>query len=353
MSIVISIARKVRHKLGACKRRIIMRSRLAHLLSLFPKSRGRVIVLATPMHGNLGDQAIVCAEKRILSTLYGKDNVFEIPNDYYLSFPRVIKRALKPDDVIVVDGGGNLGTIWENEDNKITDIVKRFRDNKILIFPQTCYYGEIDTSRARIKRNRDVYAQAKNLRVMLRDRASYQVFTQLFPETKAYYVPDIVLSLSPKISCTERKGALVCFRGDCEKVISKNEIEDVFWSVLFKRGLVPKATSTYIDCAVGMYNREQKLKEKFLEFASSQIVVTDRLHAMLFCAITGTPCVAMDNISKKVSGGYEWVKSLPFIAFVSKREEIEAAVTRVLVCKETTQRFVYPEETVKTIICEG
>lgn len=51
------------------------------------------------------------------------------------------------------------------------------------------------------------------------------------------------------------------------------------------------------------------------------MVITDRLHGMIFAAITGTPCIAFDNISKKVSGVYKWIESLEYIKVVNSFEE--------------------------------
>ena len=41
---------------------------------------------------------------------------------------------------------------------------------------------------------------------------------------------------------------------------------------------------------------------------------------MLFAAVTGTPCIALDNVSKKVSGAYEWIQYLDYIQFKDEKE---------------------------------
>ena len=46
-------------------------------------------------------------------------------------------------------------------------------------------------------------------------------------------------------------------------------------------------------------NREQLLKQKIEEFQSAELVITDRLHGMIFSVITGTPCIAFDNLMRK------------------------------------------------------
>ena len=59
-------------------------------------------------------------------------------------------------------------------------------------------------------------------------------------------------------------------------------------------------------------------------------MVTDRLHAMIFAAITNTPCIAFDNKSNKVECVYKWIKYLSYIKFVRDIEEVETYVEHLL-----------------------
>ena len=43
--------------------------------------------------------------------------------------------------------------------------------------------------------------------------------------------------------------------------------------------------------------------------------VTDRLHGMIFSVVTGTPCIALDNVSGKVRGVHAWIEDLPTLRF--------------------------------------
>lgn len=45
------------------------------------------------------------------------------------------------------------------------------------------------------------------------------------------------------------------------------------------------------------------------EISQLDIVITDRLHGMIFCYITGTPCIVFDNDNHKISETYKkWLK---------------------------------------------
>ena len=328
------------------------RLKLYMLLYVLKLYKNRVVILATPTHGNLGDHAIVYAEKRILKASFASKRIIEVPNDLYLEFTDIICNALKADETIVIDGGGNLGTIWKNEDDKIAGIISKFSNKRIIVFPQTCFYDDVATTVERIDRNRKIYSNASRLTIMLRDQSSYQLFKGLFPETKSYLVPDIVLSLNYRNIPQKRNGVMICFRSDCEKT-SKDLDKELICSALKHQGYRIMYSSTYIACSVRGRNRLEKLKEKLAEFASAEIVVTDRLHAMIFCAVTGTPCIALDNISNKVSGGYAWINKLGYISFVENFNivDLERIVSKITSADQSI-RFKYPLSTIKEIIQE-
>ena len=53
-----------------------------------------------------------------------------------------------------------------------------------------------------------------------------------------------------------------------------------------------------------------------MQFSSSKLVVTDRLHGMIFSAITNTPCICFDNKNGKVSAQYEWIRNNSYVKLV-------------------------------------
>ncbi|WP_207739631.1 polysaccharide pyruvyl transferase family protein [Paraclostridium bifermentans] len=61
---------------------------------------------------------------------------------------------------------------------------------------------------------------------------------------------------------------------------------------------------------------------KYIKFRECELVITDRIHGMIFAAITGTPCIALSNYNYKVKGTYEWIKDLEYIKFTDDIERI-------------------------------
>lgn len=69
-------------------------------------------IIATPCHGNLGDHAIVYAEYEMLKRFGYGENIIEITNNEYKNYKDIIKMYILKNDVIIIDGGGSLGTLW-------------------------------------------------------------------------------------------------------------------------------------------------------------------------------------------------------------------------------------------------
>ena len=74
----------------------------------------------------------------------------------------------------------------------------------------------------------------------------------------------------------------------------------------------------------------------FDEFRHARLVITDRLHGMIFAVITGTPCIVIDSKSPKVRGCYEWIKQLDYIKFIDSAEDIEKTFRQI-----PNKNFVY------------
>lgn len=79
------------------------------------------------------------------------------------------------------------------------------------------------------------------------------------------------------------------------------------------------------DHRFGAEKRDYEVELQFDRFRKSEIVFTDRLHGMIFSAITGTPCIAFPNVSHKVKGVYDWVlKDCPYILFMDSFDKEKA-----------------------------
>ncbi|KYC62632.1 hypothetical protein B4098_3263 [Heyndrickxia coagulans] len=66
---------------------------------------------------------------------------------------------------------------------------------------------------------------------------------------------------------------------------------------------------------------------------SRKLVITDRLHAMIFSIITRTPCLVFGNSYGKAKHSYtDWLSGLNFIQYTDKQDpdELEPLIARLL-----------------------
>ena len=145
-------------------------------------------------------------------------------------------------------------------------------------------------------------------------------------------VPDIVLSSSKNdfgVITSERKGVLLCLRSDAERKINDFETDKII-EYLDSQKLDFRKTDMYSDCEVTKENRAECVRKKMQEFCRAKLVITDRLHGMIFAALSETPALVLGNYNHKVSGSFEWIKSLPYIKYADSVEEVLTEIPKML-----------------------
>ena len=135
-------------------------------------------------------------------------------------------------------------------------------------------------------------------------------------------VPDLVLMLNETEPITPRHGALLCLRQDVEGKLSKTNIQLVQELVASAYNDDVVMADNVLPYNVSPKRRYAELTAQFSRFRSAQIVITDRLHGMIFAAITGTNCIVLDSKSPKMDGTYQWLKHLSYIKQVKDITQI-------------------------------
>lgn len=288
-----------------------------------------IVFISTPTHGNLGDQAIVYSQYRFFESMGLGKRIVEIHRYCYERWKEKFSKIIANTDVIVIDGGGNMGSLWPEEEHKMQDIAKRFSYNPVFVFPQTASYANDEVGQQELAYSRKAYGKNKNFFVFARDKATLNIMRDYMPEVRCMYTPDMVMFIDEAYMCQPREGILLCLRKDTEQVLTIDQLEELKRR-LNEKGLNVTESSTVITDAVWKFQRKKVLKRKWMEFSSKKLVVTDRLHGMVFSAITGTPCIALDNISHKVYGAYQWLSYLPYLRFCSSIDEVEEAAKELL-----------------------
>lgn len=288
-------------------------------------TKQRLIIIGVPGHSNLGDQAIAEAEKKFFQKKIPDKEYIEISNTHYRYDKTTIEKYINDNDIILVHGGGFLGNLWIEEERMFRDVLNRFPNNQVIVMPQTIFFDERYNKEEEFEKSKQSYNAHNNLTIFLREKQSYDFVKKHFSKSvNPQFVPDIVTTLEYKSNNNNREDVLMVFRGDKEKVNHSNN-QSKIESIIKSKNLKLNYTDTVIPEKVDQFNRVTHLENKWNQFNSSKLTVTDRLHGMIFSLITGTPCIAFDNKSGKVSGVYQWLKEHRYIYCMDRNKEYTSA----------------------------
>lgn len=304
---------------------------------LFDKSLGRYsskrgFIIGSPLYTNLGDSAIFLAQRRFIKDCGYQPK--EITYKEYYDYRETIKKNVREYEPIFGMGGGNMGNQWLAEEKIRYDLIHDFPGNRIIIFPQTIHFVRDEESA--IKEAKSHYDSHPDLILVAREKISLGIMKKHFSSATILLTPDIVLSTTMQdygAVSVERSGVLFVTRSDPEKAVP-----DTTWETLEaaarKAGKECRRSDMYSDIPVTKENRADCVRKKMQEFCGAELVITDRLHGMVFAALTGTPCIAFSNYNHKVKGTYDWISYLPYIRYVETVEEAERAIPELLAMKD-------------------
>lgn len=125
------------------------------------------------------------------------------------------------------------------------------------------------------------------------------------------------------------------FRNDKEKAMQESEVEKIK-SYLNNNNIPNYCTDMYSEEEITVSNRKSVVNKKMQEFANAKLVLTDRLHGMIFSAIAGTPCIVFTNNHHKVLGSYEWISYLNYIKFAKSSNEALQMIPELLSMDDCT-----------------
>lgn len=281
-------------------------------------SKKKIIVALAADYGNLGDVAITYAQKKYLKNIFPSHEIIDFPISQTLNNLKSLKKIINQEDIITIVGGGNTSDMYEGIEGLRQLIISQFPQNKIIGFPQTIDFSETEKGKKSLIRAMKIYNKHKSLTLAARERKTYEKYIKFFSKNKVVFTPDIVLSLNEENPKYDREGIILCLRSDGEKKINKSEEKILIESLKDKYKI--KYNDTHIEKNKMTVNeREIELEKIWISFKKSKLVITDRLHGMIFCAITKTPCIALDNSNKKISGVYNaWLKDIEYIKMIEE-----------------------------------
>lgn len=263
-----------------------------------------------PVYGNIGDLLIMAG-----TLSYFKQNKLA---------PRIMAPIfafdidwIKPDEVVVFQGGGNFGDLYAGMQRLREKVAKEKPHNRIIILPQTIHFSSPEA----LAESAAIFSSHSDIHLCVRDERSYALAQQF--TNQAYLVPDMAHHLYPlKGNQVPLKKLLLLSRTDGEKsakqvvkmqfdtitdwpeLVGKREKNfRLFYlgmRIFFRAGLGvlgskifsklwPKYANTLINDAIKLFSKHES-------------IVTDRLHGHILACLMSKPHTVLDNSYGKNSG---------------------------------------------------
>lgn len=274
-----------------------------------------VMYLDYPVHLNVGDQLINLGTEAWFSEhaydVIGRASVLDCTE-------RDLAK-ITPDTTIVFHGGGNFGDIYPVHQNFREKVVERFPRNKIVAMPQSVHFQ----SPERLHQAAAVFSRHPDLTIAVRDRESHALLTDHFANP-VHLFPDMAHQLWKQDSRTHGRKAdhartLCLWRDDVEGMPYRDQfglgpVEFRDWESLITAHDIRlfKAVKRWygFDRWLGhrfpnhaaWYTVRRFIVERMTRlFRGQDLIVTNRLHAMILACLTNIDVVFADNSYGKLS----------------------------------------------------
>lgn len=295
-------------------------------------------------HPNIGDHLIWAGELAFLSNLKQK-------LVYSSNFHLFQENRIPSDCIILLHGGGNFGDVWRLHQQFRIDVIKRFKEHKIIIFPQTVYYS----NEKLLMEDAAIFNEHPDLTICVRDEVSYALLKKHFLKNTILLVPDMAfcLDFSERIKVAKSPRTLILKRNDKELntninlaqlgAASGNKVDVMDWPTFNISGLdslayrlknkVNVALSNFlikipvlrnmVDPRYGIIklNEHERLAQIGIDFLNQyDLVYTTRLHVFILSILLDKKAIMIDNSYGKNSQFYNaWLSDFENVSLMAKK----------------------------------
>lgn len=293
-------------------------------------SKKKMFLLMEPEYGNIGDQAIAYATEKYISDFFPEYCLIKVTELNTYMHMKTLQKICTLNDIIILQGGGNMGSLYPQIERLRRFCIKCFPDNIIVSMPTTVTYMDNKFGKREFKKSLKIYNTHKKLILLAREKYTFDFLKENYINAKSLLVPDMVFYLADKIDIKElnRTSVMLCIRKEMESVLPGELRNEVIRDVLskFPDGFI---YDTEIKRTVDVKLRDLEVISMINQFKRSKLVITDRMHGMIFAVITRTPCIVLKSLDKKIPGTYQWIEQLNSIKFIESNslEEVSGAIS--------------------------
>jgi exopolysaccharide biosynthesis predicted pyruvyltransferase EpsI len=269
-----------------------------------------IVLTDFPDHPNVGDSAIAMGQFE-----FWAERGVEVRNVYSAqSLRRKVYNSATP---VLIHGGGNFGGLYRGTSRHRYNLAERLTPEALLIqAPQSVHFVAGDRSRFQ-----NSMSKRPLMRIAVRDRRSYQELESDVEEL--LLVPDSahILAEIPAPDPIKRVAVLARTDGESGGTTHPDSFDWPAQPVLAElsqriRWFADKVPA--LKCLISERPSwwQDRARRRFqlgiAALSVGEVVVTDRLHAMLLALQMGRPVIAVDNNNQKLTNYAEtWFGTAP------------------------------------------
>lgn len=303
---------------------------------LIPLIDSDYVLLDVPNHGNIGDNLIWEGELEFLR---------QIPHKclYSANVHNWEEEKIKEAKIILFHGGGNWGDLYRICQEHRLYITEKYKDKRIIVFPQTVWYNDITLLRA----DCEVFNKHKDIHICVRDQESMMLLSEYIDVKKLFLLPDMAFFVNIDKWTGHKKESqnkiLFMLRTDPEidqisfQIDSDFDIKD--WPTFSNNKYILKVhtLSSYIKAKISKRMQKSKLfshfvnpmyglnrrngRERFVNcgidfFSDYGTIYTTRLHGLILGVLMEKRMIIVDNKYNKCKNFYNtWLFEFDDIEF--------------------------------------
>ena len=291
----------------------LRRTLLRTLEAALPAPPERWALLPVPLHGNVGDSAILLGTLEALEALGWPPPT--VMADVASFDPAGVSRRIGAGPVVLM-GGGHFGDLWPAEHAVRIRALRELRDHPVVQLPQSAHF----TRRGTEEETARALEGHPAVTLMIRDRPSVAHVRERLG-LEGVLCPDMAFGLGPLERPRPRSDVLRLLRQDREagpdvpgakaRAAGVDWVTDApSWRLAAERrlrdlGLRRRALRPLADRARSGLQRglaSERLRRGTALLGSARVVISNRLHGHVLSVLLGIPHVAVDDAHGKIAG---------------------------------------------------
>lgn len=280
-------------------------------------NKKKIFFLMTPEYGNLGDQAIAYATECFIKDNFPDYELISVTEENTYKHIKAIKHVYKKQDIVFLQGGGNMGNLYPYIERLRRFCIKRLPDARIISMPTTITFSQGLRGKLDFFHSKRIYNKHKHLTLLAREKYTYDFMKKNYSSATIQIVPDIVFYLYKKIpnTNTRRIYGLLGLRNDLESSFTSNDRSQMIIQLMDKLDDL-QLFDTTVSRLIPSELQKVEIMSMLHQIQNAAFLITDRMHGMIFSAITKTPCAVLKSLDNKVIGSYQWIQNVNYISLI-------------------------------------